>query len=357
MEATRRQSQEPEDRRQRHKRARTIDGLQDPEFGASIGQTLVRQRESGGAKEGEGEPKQCGQLLHASAELQDFLLELQCLQIRDIETHHDRLSVAKPTTRRGARHAEIRGDGHVPGALDEIPKPVIVAPLTAARACHGDDHRPFAQAAQVLDTAGRPTASDGPLSDENSLPKVHNVLGDRSALGLSAGTSFGNRTGHSSWRTRNSTYDPVDVTNAKMVAYSSLAILVALYVVGAISVPPGSLRHEVQTLPLWFPIVLGFQNRDLAKWAALPCLVFWLAIMIFIWLFLLGWARIVTGHFFPTEVAMTLVVGLASFVGLVACLRWRTTARATVATTLIIVFAVFQLLAIRLSLYPYVASR
>jgi len=60
------------------------------------------------------------------------LLELQCLQIRDIETHHNRLSVAKPTTRRGARHAEIRGDGHVPGALDEIPKPVIVARLTAA---------------------------------------------------------------------------------------------------------------------------------------------------------------------------------------------------------------------------------
>src|SRR5262249_52778164 len=28
---------------------------------------------------------------------------------------------------------------------------------------------------------GRPTASDGPLGDENSLPKVHNVLGDRSA--------------------------------------------------------------------------------------------------------------------------------------------------------------------------------
>src|SRR5437763_14383204 len=97
----------------------------------------------------------------------------------------------------------------------------------------------------------------------------------------------------------------------KWIAYCSLAILVALYVVGAVS--NGSLRHEVQTLPLWFPIVLGFGQRELAKWSALPCLIFWLVIMIFIWLFMLGWASFVTGHFYTTEIAMTLVIG-ASFV-------------------------------------------
>ena len=42
----------------------------------------------------------------------------------------------------------------------------------------------------------------------------------------------------------------------KTIGGCSLAVLVALYVVGAVS--HGSLRHEVQTLPLWFPIVLGF---------------------------------------------------------------------------------------------------
>src|SRR5712692_6531091 len=101
--------------------------------------------------------------------------------------------------------------------------------------------------------------------------------------------------------------------NARVVAWCSLAVLMALYVVGAVSVPPASLRHEVQTLPLWFPIVVGFQKRELAKWAALPCFIFWLTIMVFIWLFLAGWARIVTGHFSPTEIAMTLVVGASSF--------------------------------------------
>jgi hypothetical protein len=59
---------------------------------------------------------------------------------------------------------------------------VIAAPQTASRARHGDDHRPFAHAAQVLaETAGRPAAGDGPLRDENSLPKVQNVGGDSCA--------------------------------------------------------------------------------------------------------------------------------------------------------------------------------
>ena len=147
------------------------------------------------------------------------------------------------------------------------------------------------------------------------------------------------------------------MNNAKAVGYASLAILVALYVVGAVSIPPGSLRHEVQTLPLWVPIVAGFQRRELAKWAALPCLIFWLTIMILIWLFLLGWARIVNGHFFPTEIAMTLVIGAASLVGLAACARWRTSVRPATALGTFLLFAVLQYLSFRLSLIPYIASR
>lgn len=143
----------------------------------------------------------------------------------------------------------------------------------------------------------------------------------------------------------------------KIVGSCALAVLIALYVVGAVSVPPGSLRHEVQTLPLWFVIVAGFRDRELAKWAALPCFIFWLAIMTFIWLFLLGWARIVSGRFFPSEVAMTLVVGAASIIGIGASLRWRTRVRTTVAAGVFVLFAVLQVLAMRLSLIPYVASR
>jgi len=147
------------------------------------------------------------------------------------------------------------------------------------------------------------------------------------------------------------------MTSPKAVAYSCLALVAALYVVGAVSVPPGSLRHEVQTLPLWFPIIAGLQKNELAKWTALPCLIFWLTTMIFIWLFLLGWARIVTGHFPPTEIAMTVVVGAASIVGLWVILRWRTAVRLVTASGMVLLFAVLQLLAFRLSLIPYVARR
>jgi hypothetical protein len=143
----------------------------------------------------------------------------------------------------------------------------------------------------------------------------------------------------------------------KTTAWCALAILIALYVVGAVSLPPGSLRHEVQTLPLWFPIVLGFQRRDLAKWMALPLLIFWLAIMIAIWLFLLGWARIVSGHFFPTEIAMTIVIGVACASGLAVSARWRTRTRPVAAASLTVLFGVLQLLSFRLSLIPYIAGR
>jgi len=147
------------------------------------------------------------------------------------------------------------------------------------------------------------------------------------------------------------------VNHGKVVGAGALAILLALYVVGAVSVPPGSLRHEVQTLPLWLPIVAGFQRKDVAKWAALPCLVFWLIVMVFIWLFLLGWARIVTGHFTPTEIAMTLIIGAGSLLGLIACARWRTATRPITAAAVVVAVGVLQLLAFRLSLIPYVARR
>jgi hypothetical protein len=141
----------------------------------------------------------------------------------------------------------------------------------------------------------------------------------------------------------------------KWIAYGSLTVLVALYVVGAVS--HGSLRHEVQTLPLWVPIVLGFRQRELAKWVALPCFIFWLSCMIFIWLFLLGWAHIVSGHFSRIEIAMTLVIGVACVTGIVSSLRWRTAVSSFAALGVAVLLGILQLLAFRISLIPYIATR
>lgn len=143
--------------------------------------------------------------------------------------------------------------------------------------------------------------------------------------------------------------------HAKYAAFCCLAVLVALYVVGAVS--HGSLRHEVQTLPLWFPIVLGFRQRDLAKWCALPCLIFWLAIMALIWSFLLGWSSIVSGHFSPVEVAMTVVIGVVCAFGIGTVLRWRTAVRPLAAAGIVVLFVALQLIAFRVSLLPGIADR
>ena len=45
--------------------------------------------------------------------------------------------------------------------------------------------------------------------------------------------------------------------------------------------------------------------------------------MVAIWFYLLGRARIVTGHFTIIEIAMTVVVGMASAFGIVQALRIR----------------------------------
>ena len=125
--------------------------------------------------------------------------------------------------------------------------------------------------------------------------------------------------------------------------------------VGAVS--HGVLRHVVQTLPLWFPIVWGFRDNELAKWAALPCLVFWLAIVGMIWLFLLGWAHLVSGHFSPTEIAMTIVIAVGSVAGLITICRWRTAIPPLPAGAAVLLFAVLQLMAFRISLLPSIAHR
>src|SRR6266478_6352220 len=102
---------------------------------------------------------------------------------------------------------------------------------------------------------------------------------------------------------------------------SCLAVIAAFLVVGAVS--SGVIRHIVQTSPLWIAIVLGTRRSHWVKWAAFPCFVFWLILMIAIWFFLLGWARIVSGTFSPTEILMTVIVGLASPVGMAEALSLR----------------------------------
>jgi hypothetical protein len=140
---------------------------------------------------------------------------------------------------------------------------------------------------------------------------------------------------------------------SKAIGYCALMMLCALYIVGAVS--NGVLRHVVQTLPLWFPIVLGLRRREIAKYASLPCFIIWLVLMTFIWLFLLGWANVISGHFTPVEVVLTLVIGAAAITGLLADFGWRTSLSWGKALATAAIFAVLQVAALRISFLPSIA--
>lgn len=141
----------------------------------------------------------------------------------------------------------------------------------------------------------------------------------------------------------------------RIVGVCCVLIITALLVVGAVS--HGVLRHIVQTSPVWIAICLAARHSAFTKWTALPCFLFWLLVMIAIWLFLLGWARIVSGTFSPTEIAMTLIVGSAAAIGIAIAGRLRTAVRAWSAILTFLLVAALQLLAFRLSLLPAIAHR
>ena len=134
-----------------------------------------------------------------------------------------------------------------------------------------------------------------------------------------------------------------------------VAMIAALLVVGAVS--HEVLRHIVQTSPLWIPTVLGIRRSASTKWVAVPCFVFWLLLMTAIWLYLLGWAQIVSGTFSPTEIAMTLVVGLASIAGIIKAVGMSSGVRAWSALVTVLLVAVFQVAVVRLSFLPQIAHR
>jgi hypothetical protein len=177
MEPTRRQLHKPQERPQRHKLAGPIHRSQDRELDGSIRQTFVCQRESRASQQGERQSKECRELLHASPEREDFLLEFWRAQVRYLQAHDDLRCHDKPPTGRRGRDAEIRRDGHVPGAFDETSKPVIVALLTTS---HADDHRPFAHAVQLLEATPFCYRLEMVRQDDNSRWKMQNVGGDSS---------------------------------------------------------------------------------------------------------------------------------------------------------------------------------
>lgn len=143
--------------------------------------------------------------------------------------------------------------------------------------------------------------------------------------------------------------------SSRLVLVCCFLTIAALLVAGSVS--HGVIRHIVQTAPLWIAIVLAFRESDWSTWAAIPCFLFWLLIMVAIWLYILGWARIITGTFSLTETAMTIIVGMASATGLFAALSRKTAVAWWRGIAVMVVVALLQLIALRVSLLPAIAHR
>ena len=141
-----------------------------------------------------------------------------------------------------------------------------------------------------------------------------------------------------------------------VVAGCALAIIAAL----VLGVGIGShlvLRHIVQTLPLWVAVTLGLRRSGAAGSAGLPVFFFWLLLMTVIWSYLLGVSNLLSGHFTQLEVTMTVVVGIASALGIVTFFRLRSHLSGWGMAGIFVVLAAIQFVCFRLSFLPSIAHR
>jgi len=140
------------------------------------------------------------------------------------------------------------------------------------------------------------------------------------------------------------------------IALCCLAVILAL-VVGVGLASNLVLRHIVQTLPLWFGVAFGFRRAQATGWMALPSFLFWLALMAVIWAYLTGITHIISGHFSAVEIAMTLIVGAASLIGIILFTHLKSFLSPAKAAAAFLAVALFQFVCFRVGFLPAIAHR
>jgi hypothetical protein len=144
----------------------------------------------------------------------------------------------------------------------------------------------------------------------------------------------------------------------KPVAIAICCLVIIIALVGGVGLASNLVvRHVVQTLPLWVAVVLGFRRAPVTGWMALPFFLFWFLLMAVIWLYLLGITHLISGHFSPVEIAMTIVVGVASLTGIGFFVASKSHVPATRAAMVFVIMLLFQCLCFRISLLSAIASR
>jgi hypothetical protein len=129
-----------------------------------------------------------------------------------------------------------------------------------------------------------------------------------------------------------------------------LGVILSLLVIGIISATP--IRHIIQVSPLVLAFIPVMLRKSWSKYTALPLFIFWLVIMIFIWLYLLGIANIVNGNFSPVEIGMSILIGISCGWGIVASLRAQSSVRLSTRIVAFMGLFALQVCAMWVSLLP-----
>lgn len=106
----------------------------------------------------------------------------------------------------------------------------------------------------------------------------------------------------------------------KVAALCLIGIIVSLLCVSFIS---GTItRHIIQISPLIALLLIAKKQNGWGSFAAFPIFIFWFLIMFFIWLHLLGMAKIVQGHFTSGEVMLSIIMGIFSLAGVINSFKY-----------------------------------
>jgi hypothetical protein len=146
-------------------------------------------------------------------------------------------------------------------------------------------------------------------------------------------------------------HDPGGATASRTAVSVCLAILIlALLLVGVVS--HTFVRHVVQVIPPAAALIIVASRSEHGRSAAAPIFTFWFGLMVNIWMFLLGIARMFTGTFTLTEIGLTIAIAIACGCGFVAVARSDSRGSVGQRVATAIAFAVAQLLALVASFQP-----
>jgi hypothetical protein len=144
-------------------------------------------------------------------------------------------------------------------------------------------------------------------------------------------------------------------SSERLLVAATLGLIASLLLVGVVS--STLVRHVIQLAPAYVLLYGTFTHRPWVRAGAVPVFLFWLLIVIAIWCFLLGIARIVTGTYTTAERVLTGTIALSSLCGLAAVARSHSSASWASRVSGFVLLTALQWGAFWLSLQPAFARR